>query len=164
MTEDKGASIKDIVAILRTCEVFAGLDEAELGRLASLSGTAGRELEDGDAVFVEGEPADRLFVLAEGAVDLQGRVIGKGEVLMARLEPGAVFGWSTIAAVRRYTMTARARGETRLVVISGDRLLALMEELPGLGHKALLALVQVVGQRFRRIRYRMGAGDTSVLV
>ncbi len=49
--------------VLRECEVFAALTDAELEKIASLA--VEKEYEAGTAIFEEGDSANELFVLQE---------------------------------------------------------------------------------------------------
>jgi MFS family permease len=79
----------------------------------------------GHAVFHQGDPADRFYVIEEGAAD----VIGDGR-LVTRLGPGDGFG--EIALLRRVPRTAMVRAATdlELQALTCDRFLPVVTGFP----------------------------------
>ena len=66
------------------------LDEGELARIAEVCRE--QKFAMGQYVFKEGEPGNRLFIIAEGEVRISRTIPGSGEEALAVLKPGAVFG------------------------------------------------------------------------
>jgi CRP/FNR family cyclic AMP-dependent transcriptional regulator len=58
----------ELVKLLKGVELFAGLDDSQLDRLAQISRLA--QYKDGDIVFARGEPGSRLYVISEGQVEV----------------------------------------------------------------------------------------------
>ena len=79
----------------------------------------------GQAVFSQGEPADRFYVIETGAAD----VVGDGRVV-ATLGPGDGFG--EIALLRRVPRTAMVRAATdlQLQTLTSDRFLPVVTGFP----------------------------------
>src|SRR5688572_5924983 len=83
-------AMSDLRSILRRCGLFRGLDDAALSGLAE---SMAEERHRAVAVVIrEGDAAEGMFVILEGAVqvftaDREGR-----EVVVARLEAGEHFG------------------------------------------------------------------------
>ena len=72
---------------LRNLFLFEGLDDGQLGQILA----AGEEVpfEEGTVLFVEGDPADRWWVLLSGRVDLVRRAGRRDAVVMMTMErPG----------------------------------------------------------------------------
>ncbi len=70
--------------------LFAGLDpEASETLVATMKPI---EIARGDALFQEGEPGDRLYVVREGKIKLGRRSNDGRENLLAVLGPGEMFG------------------------------------------------------------------------
>ena len=62
----RGMATEDVLAALRSVELFARLDEAVLAQLAAV--VRPRSFDRGQLVFVEGDPGDSLLVLVSGSV------------------------------------------------------------------------------------------------
>src|SRR5215212_4315219 len=79
----------------------------------------------GQAVFDQGDPADRFYVIETGAAD----VVGDGRVV-ATLGPGDGFG--EIALLRRVprTATVRAATDLQLQALTSDRFLPVVTGFP----------------------------------
>ena len=77
-------------AVLARTELFQGIDEATQRRIAEH--VTERVFERGQCVFVQDEPGDGMFVLAEGAVKLYVASRDGGIVELVRHRPPAVFG------------------------------------------------------------------------
>ena len=92
------------------CELFVGLNERELKQVAAIAYE--ETYQAGDQIFAEQEAAERLYILYQGRVQLHIRLrlaLEPGsEVTIEEVEPGRVFGWSSLVKQRRFTGTARA--------------------------------------------------------
>lgn len=76
--------------VLRQAPLFAALDEDAAEALrASMIEVA---LRKGEALFTEGEPGDRLYVIQEGKIKLGQSSVDGRESLLAVLGPGEMFG------------------------------------------------------------------------
>src|SRR5262245_44330948 len=75
--------------------------------------------ETGEALFWEGEPADRIFLIESGCVGLEAHELGDGTVLVQELGPGEVLGWSWLFPPFMWHFQARALEPARATVLSG---------------------------------------------
>ena len=77
--------------LLASCNLFQGLSETQLQRLADI--TKEMKIEKGEWLFQEGQEANGLFILKEGAVELLTKVDDEFELPIAMLrEPGTEQG------------------------------------------------------------------------
>jgi selenocysteine lyase/cysteine desulfurase len=79
----------ELLAVLRACTFFEALDAAELGRLFAAMQQVG--VPGGDTVFAAGEPADALYIVAAGTVEISLDRDSRRHRLGV-LGPGKVFG------------------------------------------------------------------------
>jgi CRP/FNR family transcriptional regulator len=130
--------------IVLSAPLFAGLDpEASEALVATMKAI---DFARGDALFHEGEPGDRLYVVREGKIKLGRRSNDGRENLLAVLGPGEMFGELSLFDPGPRTMTATAIAETQLLGLGNDSLTGLLSGRPEVS-KALLA---ALAQRLRR--------------
>ena len=93
---------------LRNLFLFEGLDDGQLGQIVS----AGEEVpfEEGTVLFVEGDPADRWWVLLSGRVDLVRRAGRRDAVVLTTMERPGVWAGGFQAWNPQSSYLATARG------------------------------------------------------
>jgi CRP/FNR family cyclic AMP-dependent transcriptional regulator len=149
------------VEILRCCELFPGLSDEELVRIAGIA--CEEEYQPGDLICAEQELADRLFILREGSVQVQVRLRSAlrpgGEATIEEVEPGRVFGWSSLVKQRRFTASARALEPVKLLIIQAEDLNALFDRDKHIGFVVMKQLAEVIASRLRHTREVCELGD-----
>lgn len=129
--------------------LFSALDpEAATALRASMVELRARK---GDVIFVEGEPGDRLYVVAEGKVVLGQTASDGRETLLAVQGPGEMFGELSLFDPGVRTSTATALTD---VVVLGLGREALRPWLTGRPEVAE-ALLQALARRLRRTNEAM---------
>ena len=142
--------------LLRTQPFFDGLSDAQLERLAM---HAQRSMfHAGNRVFLEADPADRMWLIVTGRVAIITDVPGRGEVLIDTLGPGAVLGWSWLVAPHRWRFSATAIETTLTVELDGSSTRELCHNDPGLGFQLALGVIRVVTDRLQATRRRQATG------
>ena len=140
--------------VLRRCELFGGLSDEELRQVASIAHQESHQ--PGSLICAERELADRLFVLSAGRVQLQIRLRGPlgpgGEATIEEVEPGRIFGWSSLVKQRRFTASARALDPVRVISIRADDLTSLFDQNPHLGFVVMKQLAEVIASRLQHTR------------
>jgi len=139
---------------LKRAEVFLGLDDSDLGKIAALPSCREESFPTGHVIFRAGEEAKYLYILEEGKVDLAMAVPSVPEkeaikVVIDRVTTGGFFGWSALVKPHFYTMSAICVETVRVVIISGIELMALFESDYRVGYKVLQCLSHVIGTRLR---------------
>jgi CRP/FNR family cyclic AMP-dependent transcriptional regulator len=115
---------RQIATLLAKTDLFGVLDEATIDQVAGR--TRVRAVDKGQTIFVQDEPGDRMFVLAEGAVKLVVRS-AQGEVVeLARHAPPAAFGEVALLDGGPRSATAEAVERSTLLVITRDDLIGLL--------------------------------------
>lgn len=108
--------------------------------------TSRRDAAAGSTLFEEGDPADGLYAVLEGRVE----VASRGRVL-ATLGPGSVLGELSVflpSATR--TATARASTAVRLVTWRADDVLGRLDRHERLATSIVADLASVLAQRLDR--------------
>lgn len=128
---------------LRKVEIFQGLSDEELGLVAKFCQE--EEAPAGLTLCAEGERADKLFILEEGAVSIK---FQKG-VNFAIQTPGKILGWSFLVPPNRYTASAITISPSKLLVIKSPDFYELVHQNTKLGLKIMDNLAQVVASRMK---------------
>ncbi|MCA1727662.1 MAG: Crp/Fnr family transcriptional regulator, partial [Actinobacteria bacterium] len=100
----------------------------------------------GEVIFREGEPAERLFVIAEGRVKLTIASPNGQELLIAVLGREQIFGELAIVDRGLREMDARAMEDVTLFQLVSDQFWTLIEARPALARR----LLELMGRRLRR--------------
>jgi signal transduction histidine kinase len=133
---------------LRATPLFAELSDELLERLAGH--TEPMHLEPGDFLIREGDPAEDLYVVTSGELDITKRS-GNADVYLNRVGPGSIQG--EIAGLERGQRMAsvRAVGQVELLRIP----YAALGDLLSAGPDAVLALVRTITGRLRGMEEAM---------
>ncbi|MBI4615334.1 MAG: cyclic nucleotide-binding domain-containing protein [Planctomycetes bacterium] len=135
--------------VIRASRVFAELEDDEA---ASLAGIAREQhLAGGGYLFLLGDAAEHLYIVAAGKVDLCLPLSFAGTIKDISLEtvsPGEVMGWSALVKPYRYTMSARAVESARLVAFPRKDLMELFGTRSQMGYRFMRAVADMVGHRF----------------
>ena len=143
-----------IEKVLQRAEVFLGLDDSDLSKIAELPSCREVSYQPGEFIFRAGDEAIYLYVLKEGQVDLtmEGPPIFEQEsteVLVDRITTGDFFGWSALVGPHFYTSSAICREASQVVVISGAELIALFDKDYQIGYRVYQSLARIIGTRLR---------------
>ena len=149
---------------LKRAEVFLGLDDSDLDKIASLPSCEERAYQAGEVIIRAGDKAKYLYVLKEGQVDLVMELPPRSKVAVTRvvvdkITTGDFFGWSALVAPHIYTMTAICEEPSQVVVISGAELMALFEKDCHLGYKVFQSLTSIIGTRMRQMEQALAGGQ-----
>jgi CRP-like cAMP-binding protein len=100
-----------------------------------------RSLKQGETVFKEGDPADFMYAVIEGAVE----ITLHGTVL-ERIGSSGVFGEMSLVDGKPHSATATAATDCQLAAINEKRFLRLVEQMP----QFALQIMRVITERLRR--------------
>jgi CRP/FNR family transcriptional regulator, cyclic AMP receptor protein len=126
--------------VVRQAPLFAALDDDAAAALEA--SMVRREIARGDALFHEGDPGDRLYVIVEGKVKL-GRASGDGrENLLAVLGPGEMFGELSVFDPGPRNATATAVSDSTLLGLGSDDLFTWLAGRPDVARHLLHALAR----------------------
>lgn len=140
-----GVNVGHISLFLQEVDVFAGLSERNLDRIASLC----EELSfaQGELLGVEHELGSRLYVVRSGAVGVS--VGGDGGVVVRTVREREAFPIAALMEPPLLVTTTRALTEVRALVIPRVRLMELCELVPEIGRHIYRASCGVVMNRYR---------------
>jgi CRP/FNR family cyclic AMP-dependent transcriptional regulator len=136
---------------LRSCRLFAGLDERTLDALVAL--LRPRRFRRGEIVFHLGDPGDALFVVTRGAIKITVPPDdGSESAILTTIEPGGFFGELALLDGAPRSATAQALGPTDTLLLRRDAFGALVDREPALRQALLAALAQEI----RRLTGQVG--------
>ena len=100
----------------------------------------------GEVIFREGEPAERLFLIASGRVKLTIASPAGQELMIAVLGRGQIFGELAVVDRGLREMDARASEDVTLFSLLSDQFWTVIEGRPALARR----LLELMGRRLRR--------------
>jgi len=134
---------------LRFFPLFAHQNDYMLKEIAMLSNE--RELEAGEWLFMQDDPALWLYVILEGAISLTLSLTRNGRkhdlAKMASLKRGEVLGWSSLVSPYTYSLGAQAVEPSRLIEINAGGLRELLDDNPYFGYFFMKNIAEVIGER-----------------
>jgi CRP-like cAMP-binding protein len=138
--------------MLTNLDLFQGLPNDTLEAIADLCSEVSFAAKT--VIFAEGRPADRIYVLLDGTVDLTISPTSLPEPMtIARLKTsGPGFGWSAVVGSGYYTATAHAVTDMHAIALDGRALVAHLEQNPCDGFVMMQRMAQIVSHRLGTIR------------
>ncbi|OAN63199.1 cyclic nucleotide-binding domain-containing protein [Magnetospirillum moscoviense] len=115
----------DTLAVLTEHPLFEAMTPESLAMVLDSPDTI--DLMEGQVLFRQGDSADRIFVLAAGAVELMAERSDLPDEVLARLGPGEFVGANALMPDSRHAAAARVVQTGRAVVISGPALHRLLD-------------------------------------
>ncbi|KGM32960.1 Crp/Fnr family transcriptional regulator [Inquilinus limosus] len=105
-----------------------------------------RRYDDGDTIFLRGDPGDSILIIQSGRVAL--RLISRQgrEILLGILQAGEMFGEVSALDGRGRSADAVALGECRLQIVDGRDLRRMLKQSP----EACLQMMELLTTRLRR--------------
>ena len=145
---------KDVAEVLRGTEVFNGLTDDELGMVLDLCEVESHPA--GAVISRQGDPIDRLYVVAEGLVQFHIQVGPNRFWGVDSSIEGACFGWATLLGPPYiWASEARCTEPTTLLAVQGSGLRALCQSYPRIGFVVMLGIGRVVTRRLQASRQQV---------
>ena len=133
--------------LLKQAAIFQDLDEGELARVSEVCRE--QKFTVGQYIFKEGEPGNRLFIIAEGEVRISRTIPGSGEEALAGLKPGADFGEMATFHPSERATDAIANISCTLITISRSDFELLLDFNRDIAYKVLWSVVRLLCGRLR---------------
>jgi CRP-like cAMP-binding protein len=137
---------------LEATELFGGLSPDFLGRVLRLAKVC--EFSADQSIFYEGDPAEDIFILSEGKVELTYSLPQDPttEIRITHILPGENFAWSALAKGESLSSHARAMTGSSAYKIPAAALHALFREFPDAGYEVMSRLSRQILERLRETR------------
>lgn len=148
---------------LKRAEVFLGLDDSDLNKIASLPSSREETYQAQEIIFRAGDEAKYLYVIKEGQINLVMEVPSKStqpatQVVVDVITKGGLFGWSALVAPHSYVMSAICQKPSKVAVVSGAELSSLCDKENRIGYQILRSLTRIIGSRLRDIEQLLVRG------
>lgn len=128
---------------------FEGLSPPEVETI--LTGTTTARLAAGEALFLQGDPADRFFLLKEGWLKVT-QVTADGQKLIVRIvHPGEFFGFAPALQRDIYPGTCEAIVDSEALVWPRRRWKAVLGAAPSV----TMSIVQAIGRKLDEAHDRL---------
>lgn len=149
--------------LLRRYPFFCCLDDAQQKAVAMIAEEI--SVPAGTVLFEEGQPADTLYFLLEGSVDLYFTVPGEGskpgkEFWVGEINPGEPLGISALIEPYRLTAMARAGAPSRLLKVNAAALRALCEVDNRMAYALMRQVAKAAMERLHATRVQMVGGQS----
>ena len=119
-----------IIETLKKSDVFSILKDEELQEISRLFEIA--DFKSNETIFGEGDPSDRLYMLAEGNVKIIKHTVMGKDVILEIMSPGDIFGGVAVLDNKPYPASAQAMKATKVIKIRRQNLQKIMEDHPEL--------------------------------
>lgn len=111
---------------LKQGDLFWGMDKDFVKAVMDI--TTKENLEEGQVVFKEGDPAESFYILVKGRIKL---TLGeKTREVYVAYQPGEIIGWSSLIGRETLSATAHCREPTTLNKVNKQRFLDILEKHP----------------------------------
>ena len=138
---------------LSACYLFQGLSESQLSQIRMIGSEA--TIKGGQWLFSEGEAAEQMYVLKDGAVELLTTVDEVELPITIVKRPGNCFGTSMLVPPHQYSLSARCAEDGMLLSIQKTDLDQLVKADLELGHAILANLAKHFLDRLKETRQEL---------
>ncbi|HLB91213.1 MAG TPA: ATP-binding protein [Terriglobales bacterium] len=145
----------EISELLRRVPVFADLPDDQISWF--LNQTQDLQLKTGEHYTRQGDPADAMFVVLEGQLELRGEL--SGEMIVIPIDAGEVTGVLPFSRMKNFSVSGRAIIGSRLLRFPATRFPELVQKMPELTKRLVGLMSDRVREatRFEQQRDRLSA-------
>ncbi|MDR3341567.1 MAG: Crp/Fnr family transcriptional regulator [Treponema sp.] len=134
--------------ILGTCPLFTGIDEADREKLLDCIGATQKKVEKNGFVCMAGEPVRFVEVVLSGAVHIVQDDFWGNRVILARIEPGDLFGEAfSCAEIAESSVSVMAVEESLLLLIDYRKILTTCSSVCGFHEGLIKNMVRILAER-----------------
>jgi CRP-like cAMP-binding protein len=135
----------DLTGVLRQTSLLRSVPGEDLKAVVAASRL--RAFRRGQVVFTTGDPGDTLIVVISGRVKVEVRSADGGELTLAIIEPGGVFGELSVADGGSRSADAETLEACELLFVPGETIHGICARVPS----AAQALMSSVAASLRRL-------------
>ncbi|NCN41982.1 cyclic nucleotide-binding domain-containing protein [bacterium] len=154
-----GSADVERLEFLRSLPFFKDLTFWQLRRISEVMFE--RSYDSGEVLFSQGQPGAALFVLVEGAVEID--LFEEGtHVILARLEKGHFFGELALLDDSPRSASAKALKPTKALALYRTDLNRMIQVDPHASSLIFRSLATLVGDRLKKTNELIKVADTEV--
>lgn len=131
--------------ILKQFPLFDGFSEEQMTLLRPLFIPS--ECHAGTVLFEQGEPALYFYLMISGEVAIHFKPEDDQAIVITRIKPGEMVGWSAVIGRRSYTSAAICTEYTELLRVRSSDLQTLCAQHSETGYQFVDQIAEVVAQR-----------------
>jgi CRP/FNR family transcriptional regulator, cyclic AMP receptor protein len=152
--------------LLRRYPFFAGLSDAQLREISMISEE--ENFDKNSTLIEECEPAQNLYLLVDGSIDLFYRSVDElnlnpappKELTAGEVNPGEIFGVCAMVEPYFNNTTARTAVASRVIIMNGPQLRKLLDEDMDLSNKILKRIVHGLMDQLVATRVQLAAAQS----
>ena len=131
--------------VLEQFPLFDGFPEDQLALLRPLFVPS--DCHAGTVLFKQGEPAVYFYLMVSGEVTIHYKPEDDQDIVIARIKPGGMVGWSAVIGRSSYTSAAICTEYTELLRVRSSDLQTLCAQHPDTGNKFVDRMADIVAHR-----------------
>jgi CRP-like cAMP-binding protein len=135
------------VDLLKQFSLFDGFSEDQMSLLRPLFVPS--DCHAGTVLFEQGEPAIYFYLVISGEVAIHYKPEDDQDIVIARIKPGGMIGWSAVIGRRSYTSAGICTEYTELLRVRGADLQTLCTHHADTGNQFVDRLADVVAERLQ---------------
>jgi len=141
--------------MLSQTSLFEGLTEEQLKAVANISEDT--TCQQGEMLFWEGDPAELLYILVEGEIDVFVQLSSRPERVTVSVinKPYQTIGWSGLVAPNVYTASALCEVDCHLLAVDGPALVEVLKGDPAMGFIIMGRIAEMMNSRMRNTRFAL---------
>jgi CRP-like cAMP-binding protein len=144
------APLQGKLETLSSTALFQGLNPDSLASVVGAART--HSIEDGAFFFMEGDPAQKIYVLLVGKVKLSQVTPDGQQVILEFIGPAREFGVVAVLSQTAYPVSAQAVGDCQALTWERGVMNQLMGEMPVIARNALQLMARQIGEFQSRIK------------
>ena len=146
-------SNQSITEYLSAHEFFSEFSDDVLKFLCECSST--REIKKGQILFLQGEHADKFYIVRSGRISIQMPAIMGPTLEIQTVDEDQVLGWSWLISPYRWNFQTKAEEDSELLQFDGTAILARCEQEPKFGYELLKKFAGLMSVRLNAARQKM---------
>ena len=128
-------------------DLFWGMDKDFVKE--AMDNTTKENLEEGQVVFKEGDPAESFYILVKGRIKL---TLGeKSREVYVAYQPGEIIGWSSLIGRETLSATAHCLEPTIVSKVNRQRFLDILGKYPTEGATLFQRVASMLGNRLVKL-------------
>jgi CRP-like cAMP-binding protein len=136
---------------IKQIPLFQGVPEKDLSRL--IAAAHRKNVDSGGFFFLQGDPADRMFILLQGRVKLTQTGPDGQQALIKVITPVTLFALVAMTPMHTYLVTAQAAEDSQAFYWTRQELMDFVPQMPQMAMNAMRIMaeqLQEIQERFRQ--------------